>query len=105
MDRVLSRTVSALPMSVTWFLDRNEQEEREELVDFDSYDSGVGLSSYLRVLHNDIVVTIAGLTPPSLLQDLLQAGVIKYQNNPVFQRKMVELTTEQSEAYKKMGLA
>jgi hypothetical protein len=38
-------------------------------------------------------------------QDLLQAGVIKYQNNPEFQRKMVELTTEQSEAYKKLGLA
>jgi hypothetical protein len=31
--------------------------------------------------------------------------VIKYQNNPEFQRKMVELTTEQSEAYKKLGLA
>jgi len=38
-------------------------------------------------------------------QDLLQAGVIKYQSNPEFQRKMVELTTEQSEAYKKLGLA
>jgi len=38
-------------------------------------------------------------------QDLLQAGVIKYQNNPEFQKKMVELTTEQSEAYKRLGLA
>ncbi|KAH9255596.1 hypothetical protein BASA81_006426 [Batrachochytrium salamandrivorans] len=38
-------------------------------------------------------------------QDLLQAGVIKYQNNPEFQAKMVQLTTEQSEAYKRLGLA
>jgi len=38
-------------------------------------------------------------------QELLQAGVIKYQSNPEFQKKMVELTTEQSEAYKKLGLA
>ena len=35
---------------------------------------------------------------------MLQAGVIKYQNNPTFQRKMVELTNAQREAFAKLGL-
>jgi len=40
----------------------------------------------------------------NLDQDLLQAGVIKYQSDPLFQQKMYELTQHQHERFEKLGL-
>jgi len=70
----------------------------------------VGTEAFAQTLQQRYVEKIGVLRQKvqkkyNIDQDLLQAGVIKYQTNPEFQRKMVELTTEQSEAYKKLGLA
>jgi len=82
----------------------------EEVFNQTKAEMNVGTEAFAQTLQQRYVEKIGVLRQKvqkkyNIDQDLLQAGVIKYQNNPEFQRKMVELTTEQSEAYKKLGLA
>jgi hypothetical protein len=82
----------------------------EEVFHQTKSEMSVGTEQFAQTLQQRYVEKIGVLRQQvqkkyNIDQDLLQAGVIKYQNNAEFQRKMVELTTEQSEAYKKLGLA
>lgn len=82
----------------------------EEVFNQTKAEMSVGTEAFAQALQQRYVEKIAVLrqkvqTKYNIDQDLLQAGVIKYQTNPEFQKKMIELTTEQSEAYKKLGLA
>jgi len=82
----------------------------EEVFNQTKAEMPVGTEAFAQTLQQRYVEKIGALRQKvqkkyNIDQDLLQAGVIKYQSNPEFQQKMVELTTEQSEAYKKLGLA
>lgn len=82
----------------------------EEVFNQTRAELSVGTEAFAQTLQQRYVERIGALRQMvqkkyNIDQDILQAGVIKYQSNPEFQRKMVELTTEQTEAYKKLGLA
>jgi len=82
----------------------------EEVFHQTKAEMSVGTEAFAQTLQQRYVEKIGVLRQKvqkkyNIDQDLLQAGVIKYQSNPEFQQKMIELTTEQSDAYKKLGLA